>query len=531
MKLLLVNLYPTATAARYMLSSYILKAYLDRYYRGNNSLSTDVLNFSNKTGVERICQNIAKHGPELVGFSCYSWNIEKIIIAIQQLRGMMQAVHILGGPEITSKRIESLPTRSSADYYVIGEGERSLLDLIYYHEKRSNGKQVNLPNGVASWQDKELCIGEERKAISNLDEIPSIYLSGTIEDRFYSLQQAFIETQRGCKFRCKYCVYPKFLSSVNYYSLQRVFDEIDFLVLEKGIKALRIFDAGFLSDLGRAKEIVRHLIKLKYDGVHLPWIYWEFNYHSADEEFMRLVALLRYRTGILNTQHFLPIDRPQHYSDLLKDYTAVNCVGIQSFCRGVLKAVRRPGISKEKLDAFMKMAKKHNIVMKLDIILGLPFETFDSYFEGLEFFLPYFKNTDHVLNIHRLQILPGSDLEAQCMEYGIIYSRNAPHTVFYTETFGEHELDYASRLTAILFRVLNSPLRQHFFEAKEQTGSTFYNLVTNIFDEVKISKDMEGIRLVRDRLVDDEYWNDEIFSDIPSEWITSLLQGYISKDG
>ena len=530
MKLVLLNLYPHVTTARYMLSSYLLKAYLNKYYIGGNNLSIEVLNFSDKSEVGVICDKIAHASPAVVGYSCYIWNIEKNITVIEQLKEKIKAVHILGGPEISLKRIQTLSEPTLGDYYVIGEGERKILKLLDYFEAKKNGRETDPLYGVAYWQGKELHYEEDRNTISNLDEIPSIYLSKGINNRLYALQQAFIETQRGCKYRCKYCVYAKLLPSVCYYSLPRVFDELDHLIVKKQIKALRFFDANFLSDLNRAKKIVKHLINLKKNqDVRLPWIYWEFNYHNMDVEFIKLVASLKYRTNIVNTDDIPPADCPQHYSDLLKDYTVVNCIGIQSFCKQALKAVSRPGISRKKIDAFMKTAGEHNIVMKLDLILGLPFETFDSYFEGLEFFLPYFRNTDHILNIHRLQILPGSELEDMCQEYEIAYSQNAPHTISSTQNLTEQELNYASKLTAVLFRVLNSPLRCHFFEAKECTEATFYEFVVNIFNEITASEKLQDIKLVKNKYVDDDYWNDEIFREIPSEWLMNLFKKYLLR--
>ncbi len=527
MKLTLVNLYPLETMAKYLLSSYVLKAYLNKFFNGDNDLTTNILNFSNKTKVSKICEGIIERNPDCVGYSCYIWNIEKTLKVIESLKDKSKAIHILGGPEVSLNRILSLPDAPLADYYVSGEGERKLLHLLYYLEAKSKGLDVELPKGVAYWENSSLIYSEDTNSIADLDKIPSIYLTGVIEDSLYARQQAFLETQRGCKYNCKYCVYRKFLPSICYYSRQRVFDELDYLIVKKQITALRILDAIFTSDLNRAKEIVKYLLELKNGkGVRLPWIYWEFTYNSVDKEFIKLTASLKYHTKILNTNNIPPLDRPQFYSDMLKNYTVINSIGIESFCKQALKAVGRPRINIEKFDAFMNMVGEYNIVLKVDLILGLPFETFDSYFEELEFFLPYFKNTDHILNIHRLQILPGSELENLCETYGINYSREAPHLVFSTRSFSEEELNYASKLTAVLFRILNSPLRRHFFCTKERTGESFYRLIENILNGIVTSKEFKETQLVQTDYVDDIYWNDNIFREIPSQWLINFLKNH-----
>jgi radical SAM superfamily enzyme YgiQ (UPF0313 family) len=472
---------------------------------------------------------------------------KRVLKLVESLKKNSDFIHILGGPEISLKRIASLPAPDLADYYAIGEGERVLVHLLQYLRLKYENKwtktdssllsgkgagreccgailKTELPKRVAYWDGSKIVYAEDAEKITDLDEIPSVYLTGTLDDRLYARQQAFLETQRGCKLRCRYCVYHKDLPSISYYSLKRIFDELDHLILKKQVRALRIFDAIFTSDLPRAKKIVQHLRELKENGILLSWIYWEFTYNLVDEEFIRLVSSLKNRVRILNSSDISPLDRPQHYSELLKDYTAINCIGIQSFHRQSLKAVGRPGLNIEKFKAFMKMAREYNIALKIDLILGLPFETFDSYFTGLEFFLPFFKDTDHILNIHRLQILPGSDLEVLCDRYGIKYSRQAPHLVSSTSCLSRQEFNHTSRLTAILFRILNSPLRGDFFDAKERIGASFYCLTESIFNAINSSGGFTETQLVQGDLVDDVYWNNEIYKEIPSEWLLAFLR-------
>jgi len=516
--------------AQYLLSSYLLKGYLHKFWDGENKLTIDVLNFSADAGAAEICGEIIKDKPDYLGYSAYVWNIEKILDLVKILRGRLNSIHILGGPEISLGRISSLPDPALGDYYVIGEGERRLLHLLRFLEGKSKGLNSGFPKGVARWDNNRMAYEEDTSRITNLDEIPSVYLDGVLDERLYARQQAFVETQRGCRFKCKYCVYHKNLPSISYYSLQRIFDELEHLIVKEQIMALRILDAIFPSDLDRANEIIKYLLELK-DGrkIRLPWIFWEFRYDGIGEEFIRLTTSLKNRAKILNTYEIPPLDRPQFYSDMLNDYTVISSVGVESCYKQALNAVGRPGIDTKKFDTFMNMVREYNIVLKIDLILGLPLETFDSYFQGLEFLLPYFKDTDHVLNIHRLQIIPGCALENLCDKYEIEYSKDAPHLVTSTKSFPQEELEHASKLSAILFRIVNSPLRRQFFEAREQTGKGFYGLIEDIFK--RVAEEFPKTQLVQNERVDDIYWNDDIFSEIPSRWLTGLLEKrYLQKE-
>ena len=236
-----------------------------------------------------------------------------------------------------------------------------------------------------------------------------------------------------------------------------------------------------------------------------------------------MTALLKYKDGILNTNQTKPLNRSQIYSDILKDYSVINCVGVQSFCKEALRAVGRPIIEQSAFKCFFDSVNKNNIALKVDMILGLPFETYDSYFQGLEYFLPFFKDTDHILNIHRLQMLPGSDLEKISDRCGINYSLQAPHTVFSTNTFPEEALNYATKLTGLLFRIVNSPLRGMFFKAKEDSGLSYLNFLEKIYDQAAKDDELRNSELICQEFIDDDYWNDRSFRDIPSEWLIKNL--------
>lgn len=524
MKLLLVNIYSTDTIARYLYSSYVLKAYLDKTFLGAGELTVSVVNIGNKTPIVDICNKIEKINPDVIGYSCYIWNIEKIVDIVTMLKKKLKAKQILGGPEISVGRASFFSELSVGDYYVVGEGERKLAELIGYLVQNQTDGVRRIPAGVAYRGADSFHFLEDSGEI-NLNDVPSVYLTGTLDDDLYKRQQAFLETQRGCRFKCNYCVYHKDLPRIKYYPLQRVLDELDHLVVKKKVSALRIIDALFTSDLDRAKKIVGHLLDLKnLDGVRLPWIYWEFLYDSIDEEFCRLTAALKYRDNISNCNTAAPLDRSQIYSDLLRDYTAVSCVGIQSFFSESLRSVERPPIHNGKFRRFMSMFKNYNIALKADMILGLPFETLESYFHGLEYVLPYFEDTDFVLNIHRLQILPGSQLEAKCAKYGVSYSLNAPHTVFSTNDLPRKDMILASKVTAVLFRIINSPLRKHLYQAQSRTGSRFAAICEAVFRAV--CQDMSEPRLVKDDDVDDNYWCNELYHDLPSDWLVRFLERY-----
>jgi len=529
MKIAIVCIYPQETVARFLLSGYVLKGYLEKYSE-IEGLQVDVLNFGERSKAELICEKLRSGGYDMAAYSCYIWNIEKILETVKELRKEgLPVVHVFGGPEISAKRIHTFPADSGADLYIIGEGERKLLNLVACLRDKEKGCDGELPAGVAVLRGEELIYTEEGEedTVQNLDEIPSVYLDHVIEDRLYERQQVFLETQRGCRFKCKYCVYHKFVSGIKYYSEGRVIKELGHLIGEKHITALRFTDSIFTSDLERGKNIVRYLLELKKKkDVKLPWIYWEFDYNYVDEEFAELTAKLKNRGDILNTDELEPLDRPQLYSDMLKDYVVINSIGIESFDENALKGVGRRRVDIGRFDKFMKMMDSNNLVLKMDLIWGLPFETVETFFSGLELIVPYLKGADHVLNIHRLQILPGSELEELTDEYKIEYSREAPHTVYSNNTITREDLNYTGKLNSVLSRIVNSPLRSLFFASWESSGKGLKAFLDDVFGKISSRAETAGIPLVKEDMIYDSYWNDDIYRDIPSNFLKELLGEY-----
>ena len=217
--------------AKYLPSSYILKAYLQERFKGQKELSVEVINFDAKTPSGEICEAVIECSPDLVGYSCYIWNIEKNIRTIVKLRKKIRCTHILGGPEISLGRASFFLEQGIGDYFVIGEGEGKIFNLIRYFKKGNGNSCLYFPKGVA-YRNGAGVHYEEDESVVSLDGVPSVYLSGAIEDRLYARQQAFLETQRGCRNRCKYCVYHKGLPAVSYYPLERILRELDHLILE-----------------------------------------------------------------------------------------------------------------------------------------------------------------------------------------------------------------------------------------------------------------------------------------------------------
>ena len=181
-----------------------------------------------------------------------------------------QKMVILGGvyPSLTPQDAFC----SDIDYYVVGEGERPLLDI-------ASGKNPEQIQGVIAYGkscQKIACA----KIIENLDEIPfparnklpmRQYLS-FCSPRRDRIKTASMITSRGCPYNCTFCS----IHSITGFkwrmrSVDNVIAEIKLLVNDFGVEHIEFEDDNLTLDKNRMQEIAQGIILLNNKGANISW--------------------------------------------------------------------------------------------------------------------------------------------------------------------------------------------------------------------------------------------------------------------
>lgn len=530
MRVVLVNLYFPSNRVKYMLSSYALMGYFQKNSTYSKQIEVIVENFSADEDVALILRQLAHLQPDVVGFSCYLWNIERVKSLVEHMGQAIKPPFILlGGPEITQPSADHKNDFADKNILLLlGEGEetfRRVIEYIYDHRHYPDGIKGTVLCGPSA------CDGTSQPAPEKPDKVdlslmPRLYKDGIVPFEKYKGELVFLETQRGCKYKCRYCVYHGNLEGINAYPLQYAKDEIDYLLKEVNITSIRIIDADFVSDLPRAKEIIRHFIRLKAQGYVIKKIMLEFNYYDCDEDFLALLSQMKKELHVNQFGKLSLLDRVAYDSPALLDpYTVISGIGIQSLSNDALRAVARKPVDQGELNTFFYYCKKYNLALKLDMILGLPMETKDSYLAGLNQMVSYIEGTDHILQLALLQILPGSLLEHYAGKYALEYSRTAPYNIYQTGTMSCEEIRECAKLTGLLFRVINSPLRTAFYECLHVCPTqTPMSLIEAVRDQLAKRLSGDTCKFIREDSIDDDYWCGQIFQDLPAELILSIIK-------
>ena len=352
---------------------------------------------------ENIYKRIINEKPKLVAFSCYIWNIGRVLELAEQLKndGVIIA---LGGPEVSYRQRDILENYPFVDYVLSGEGEEIFPKLI---EHLANESEIDI-KGISLRKDGEIIVSDGE--FIDFEKTESPYC----KEYFESLGNriAYIEGSRGCPFSCAFCLSGR-CGKVRFVPLERVKDEM-VLLSEMGAKTIKFVDRTFNCHPKRAYEILT-FIKEEY-GKRIPddvCFHFEIAADILTQELFEIIAQL-------------PVGAVQFE------------VGIQSFNEETLKKINR----KTNVDLVESNVKKllsfGNCHVHIDLIAGLPLECYDSFVSG---FNRAYKIKANMLQLGFLKILCGSPMIEDKDRFPCIYSSEAPYEVISTPYITEAELN------------------------------------------------------------------------------------------
>ena len=336
-------------------------------------------------------------------FSCFVWNVGILETAAKILREK-GFVCIAGGPEITAH-----PSfYKGFDYTVSGEGEISVPLLI---------KKI-----IQLQKTDKIFISKSPE----LECLTSPYLDGMIDPSEYG--GALWELARGCPFKCAYCYESKGEKTVRLFPMEKIKAELDFFAKKK-VPQVFVLDPTYNVNKKRAIELLRLIASKTPDT---------FYYFEARAEF---------------------IDR-----ELAREFTRIPCalqIGLQSANEETLKLVNRP-FDKKKFIRGLTVLNEEGVTFGLDLIYGLPGESFGAFREGIDFAVSMLPNN---LEIFCLSVLPGTDLFERADGLGLEYEKEPPYHVIKTNLFSMDDMERARRLAGSCSYFYNAGRAVSWFNA------------------------------------------------------------------
>ena len=417
-----------AVNAKYIHSNpgiYSLKAYAERTRgdlfpegAGLPSVHVEIGEYTINNQMEQILEDIYRRKPDMVGFSCYIWNIVPCLELVRDLHKVLPDTDIwLGGPEVSFDALELLGREPEVLGIMKGEGEETFAALLNCYEKL--GMSVRRSAGMSGCRDQEKKEEEFWESLSSLPAAAYRGKDGTIQDHpvrpvmdmsqipfLYSRLEGFenriiyYESSRGCPFSCSYCL-SSVDKSVRFRDLELVKRELDYF-LENRVPQVKFVDRTFNCRKSHALEIWRH-IKEHDNGV--TNFHFEIAADLLDEEELELIGTMR--PGLIQLE-----------------------IGVQSTNPRTIREIHRVMDLERLKKVVARINAGHNVHQHLDLIAGLPWEDYSSFHRS---FNEVYAMEPEQLQLGFLKVLKGSFMYKQAESYGLVYRDKPPYEVLSTK--------------------------------------------------------------------------------------------------
>lgn len=446
----------------------------------------DIAEYTIKDPAMNIVSDIFSRNPDVVGFSCYIWNIEETITVINMLRKIKPELKIiLGGPEVSYDTEQWMERLTDVDFIVMGEGEETFDHLLTeiettqkYHMVFGIAYRKQLADGV------EIRVNPGRPKL-DLNQLPSPY---RFEEDLPQLANrvVYFETSRGCPFSCQFCL-SSIEVGVRYFDIERTKADINYLI-DNGAKLIKFVDRTFNIKRDYALEMFQFLIENHRGCV----FQFEITADIMRPEVLDYLAehappgVFRFEIGVQSTNDptNLAVQRRQNWSKLVRTVT--------------------------------KVRESKKIDQHLDLIAGLPLENYDT-FRGT--FNDVFTLRPEELQLGFLKMLRGTGLRNDADKWGYIYMDRAPYEMLGNDLMPFNDIVRIKRVEDVLEKYWNAHRMDHtllylvdhefnspfdFFQSFgdywesqgwQKIGHQLEDLFSRLWSYLNVAKEIEGHQL------------------------------------
>jgi hypothetical protein len=156
---------------------------------------------------------IVETPPAVLGLASYSWNFElAYAVACWAKRRDGNLITVFGGPNFPvagDEKAAFLAARPAMDFFVQNEGELGFVALLEALERHGFDRAALQGEGAALANTCYLRGGTlvegEITRLQDINDIPSPYLTGLMDEFFDHQILPLFETTRGCPFSCSFC--------------------------------------------------------------------------------------------------------------------------------------------------------------------------------------------------------------------------------------------------------------------------------------------------------------------------------------
>lgn len=371
-----------------------------RLIQKNSKHNVEIKEFTIKDSNEKIIDFINRSDYDYVGFSVYIWNVNKINDLLPKITKKV----FLGGPEVSFENDEYL---EQVEFILRGEAEQSF-DILF--------DSLDNLSEVPGLSYKDDTVHHNRIIEPNLD----IQFANDINFDPHQIQ--YIETSRGCPYKCSYCL-ASLEEKVRYFDVNMVKENILFLI-ENGARVFKFLDRTFNLNIKNSIEIIEFIIEHHKEGNSFQF---EITGDILDERIIDAIhkapkGLFRFEIGIQSTndETNIAVDRRQDTKKLFE----------------VINEIQDRGI----------------VDLHVDLIAGLPYEDLNSFKKT---FNDTFKLGVKELQLGFLKLLKGTKLRRQKELYQFEFG-DAPYELIQSMFLSKEDIKKIHTVEEVLEKYWNS---------------------------------------------------------------------------
>lgn len=312
---------------------------------GIKVLDTQLYNWSTTETAQQACGL----KPGAVGVYCNTSNYRRAVELASEIKTGLNVPVIFGGPHATIRPKEVL-NNDSVDFVVIGEGEKTVVELMGILSGSFPEFKLDDVKGIGFKRNGELIINPRRELIENLDLIPlparhlvPIEKYRPSPNQYKRFPLATMIVSRGCPYNCTFCnTEAIWTRHYRIRSVKNVISEIRHLIENYGIKEINFWDDVWGLNKQWILEFCDELIRQNLD---LTWS-CECRVNTIDKEVLKKMKKAGCR-----------------------------CIffGIESLNQEILDVVNKRITISEIISA-LRWTKEAGIETRANFILGLPKE-------------------------------------------------------------------------------------------------------------------------------------------------------------
>lgn len=386
---------------------------LKKYYESIFSADALEIKIVEKNMGERnldVLNELCSENADMYGFSVYIWNRTQMLDFARTLKALMpQTIIFAGGPEISYEDESFFQREPHISTIIRGEGEKGFVRLC---------EDLLLDIPPERFYDCEKLTREEFEMLGSPYSNPDEDISGKL---------VYIESVRGCPYSCSYCLScnDKELRPKSVDSTLRELEQLR----TRGVNTVKFVDRTFNYDVARAKKLIKRIIEREF-----PFCcHFEMCAYLIDDEMVELL------------------------SSAPSGKIRLEC-GVQTVNPETIKAINRPNMTAQTLEAIEKLRRISGITLHLDLIAGLPHETFQSFAIAYN---KLFGKCD-MLQVGFLKLLRGTPMRESAEGY--VYLHTEPYTVLKTPDMTREQLNILQDIAYLTDKYPNSGAFENTFE-------------------------------------------------------------------